>query len=47
MFNNFFWKKLYFLRKLQKTVLGAHTTIFSEEGRLTPKINIIFSIVYY
>ncbi len=38
----FFRKKLYLQRKLQKTVLGAHLTIFLEKRRLTPKINKTF-----
>ncbi len=28
----FFWKKQYFLRELQKTVLGSHSTISQGKG---------------
>ncbi len=36
--DQFFWKKKYFYRKLQKAVLGAHLIIFGGQGRLTLKI---------
>ncbi len=43
----FFRKKKYFLRKLQKTVLWAQLTIFKVRGSITLKTNIIFLIPNY
>ncbi len=42
LFNNFFEKKQYFLRKPWKTVLETDLTIFYGKRRLPPKINITF-----
>ncbi len=40
-----FWKKQYFLRKLQKNVLVAHLTIF--QGKGTSKAKNVYNLFYH